>query len=116
MYVLVYEVLSPAGAEAAAQYKELTRQTITAAGKAATKGCSVEETNFAIIHALSDPKPRSHYIVGRMVRVLSPKCLKMDVLITHFLQPYGIVCPMHAGQNNDPVAQVAGVPGVRLGV
>jgi len=56
--------------EAAAQYKELTRQTITAAGKAATKGCSVEETNFAIIHALSDPKPRSHYIVGRMAKIM----------------------------------------------
>jgi len=56
--------------EAAAQYQELNRQTLAAAGNAAVKGCSVQETNFAISHALSDPKPKTHYIIGRAANVM----------------------------------------------
>eukprot|EP00976_Prorocentrum_cordatum_P081389 1184385-Prorocentrum_minimum.AAC.6 len=32
--------------------------------------CSVEETNLAISHALSNPKPKSHYIVGRTAKIM----------------------------------------------
>lgn len=48
-------------------YSELYRQVLAGAAAASEKASSVDDTNAAILHALTSPNPRTRYIVGQKV-------------------------------------------------